>query len=219
MEFNRRNTEKTAENTRIKICGLRRMEDILCVNRLLPEYIGFVFASKSRRYISPGEAGKLREKLNPRIIPVGVFVDESPDTVADLLSSGLIDIAQLHGAEDESYMEALCRHTDRRVLKAFRIENRDDVRRAQQSSAWCVLADSGEGGTGRSFDWSLLAGLERPCFLAGGLNPENVGEAVRLLHPFAVDVSSGVETDGVKDPAKMEAFVRAVRAECGRHML
>ena len=150
MEFNRRNTEKTAENTRIKICGLRRMEDILCVNRLLPEYIGFVFASKSRRYISPGEAGKLREKLDPRIIPVGVFVDESPDTVADLLSSGLIDIAQLHGAEDESYMEALCRHTDRRVLKAFRIENRDDVRRAQQSSAWCVLADSGEGGTGRS---------------------------------------------------------------------
>ena len=198
--------------TRIKMCGLRRMEDIEAVNEIRPEYIGFVFFPGSRRYIPAADAGKLREKLNPEIRAVGVFVDEDPETVAALLEDGIIDMAQLHGHEDERCLENLRRLTGKPLIRAFRVRSPEDVRLAQSSSADGILLDAGAG-DGRTFDWSFLQGIRRPYFLAGGLDPENVSRAVRELKPFAVDVSSGIETSGYKDINKMRAFVRAVRME------
>ena len=196
--------------TKIKLCGLTRTEDIRAANVLLPDYVGFVFRKGSRRYVPPEEAEKLKKMLSPGIAAVGVFVDEEPEKAAELLNRGVIDLAQLHGSEDSGYIRRLRELTDRPVIQAFRIRMAEDAAKAEESSADYVLADSGAG-TGTVFDWSLLAELGRPYFLAGGLNPDNVGEAVRKLHPWAVDVSSGIETDGVKDMEKMEAFVRAVR--------
>ena len=198
--------------SKIKLCGLGRPCDIEAANALQPEYIGFVFAEKSRRYVSPDTAASLRSQLRGGIQAVGVFVNEAPETVAALLRRGVIDIAQLHGSEDEDYIRHLRTLTDRPIFKAFRADAPRGVWLAQQCSADCVLLDSGSGGTGAVFDWSLLKSLQRPYFLAGGLDPRNVQEAVRRLNPYAVDVSSGIETDGRKDAEKMKAFVDAVRA-------
>ena len=198
--------------TKIKLCGLTRPCDIEYVNELLPEYIGFVFAPKSRRYISPEKAEVLREHLDDRITPVGVFVDEKIEIIADLIKRKIIDIVQLHGNESEQYIEDLRRVIDCPVIKAFRIESEADIVSANNSSADYVLLDSG-GGTGKVFDHSLLKDIARPYFLAGGLTPENVETAVKQLAPFAVDVSSSLETDGFKDKIKMTAFVNAVRKD------
>lgn len=202
--------------TKIKLCGLKRPQDIQAANELLPAYIGFVFAPKSRRYVHPDRAEELRRMLNPGIIPVGVFVNETPEAVAALLDRGIIDIAQLHGSEDAAYIRRLRQLTQKPLIQAFRIETLADVAAAQASPADYVLLDSGAGGTGTSFDWSLLRDIRRPYFLAGGLTPENVGGAVATLHPYAVDVSSGIETDGAKDKEKMTQFVRAVHGVPGK---
>ena len=143
---------------------------------------------------------------------MGVFVDENPKTVADLLDQGVIDIVQLHGREDESYIKKLRTLTDCPVIQAFCVKNEYDAAQAQRSTADYILLDSGAG-TGTIFDWKLIQDIQRPYFLAGGLSPDNVGEAVRYLYPYAVDVSSGIETDGRKDKIKMAAFAAAVRKE------
>lgn len=197
--------------TRIKLCGLTRSCDIAAANELMPDYIGFVFAPKSRRYVSPEQAKALKEQLSPGIKAVGVFAGEAPEVIAALLHQGIIDIAQLHGSETERDILNLRALTTAPILQAFRIDSEQDVIRAEQSSADYLLLDSGSGGTGTAFDWKLIQDIRRPYFLAGGLNPENVGQAVEMLHPYAVDVSSGIETDGYKDITKMKAFVRAVR--------
>lgn len=196
--------------TKIKLCGLSRDCDITAANELMPEYIGFVFANKSKRFITPQKAYDLKKLLSSDIKAVGVFVNESPDTVAKLLNCGLIDIAQLHGSEDDSYIINLRKLTDKPVIKAFRIGNENDADKAEKSAADYVLLDSGAG-TGNVFDWNLIRSIKRPYFLAGGLNVDNVATAVKALGPFAVDVSSGIETDGLKDKEKMAAFVAAVR--------
>ena len=200
------------QRTQIKMCGLRRPEDIRAVNGLKPEYIGFVFFPGSRRYITPETANALKEMLDPGIEAVGVFVDENPETVAELLADRTIDIAQLHGHEDEQYLARLRKLTDRPLIRAFRIRSAEDAMRAQASSADRILLDAGAG-DGKTFDWSWLRTVKRPYFLAGGLNPENAARAVRELKPYAVDVSSGIETDGFKDIQKMRAFMQAVRTE------
>lgn len=196
--------------TKIKLCGLRREQDIETANELGPSYIGFVFAPASRRAVTPEQAAALRARLAPGIAAVGVFVDEAPETVAALLRDGVIDLAQLHGAEDAAYLARLRALTDRPLIQAFRVRTAEDVRAAEASGADAILLDSGAG-TGRTFDWSILRAAARPYFLAGGLDPENVGAAVTALRPYAVDVSSGIETGGVKDAAKMRRFVEAVR--------
>ena len=196
--------------TKIKLCGLSRERDIEAANELMPEYIGFVFAPKSRRYVTPETAEKLRSRLSPNIKAVGVFVDESCEIVANLLCGNIIDIAQLHGSEDENYIKTLRMTADRPIIKAFRINTADDIKAANDSGADFVLLDSGAG-TGKLFDWELIQSIKRPYFLAGGLTPENVGTALKKLKPYAVDVSSGIETDGVKDTEKTAAFVNAVR--------
>lgn len=195
--------------TRIKMCGLRRAEDIAAANELKPDYVGFVFFPGSRRYIPPEEARELRTALLPGIRPVGVFVDEKPETVAALLEEGIVDMAQLHGHEDEAYLARLRRLTSAPLIRAFRVREIGDIGQAEASSADAVLLDAGAG-DGKTFDWGLLRDMGRPYFLAGGLDPGNVAFAVRELHPFAVDVSSGIETDGFKDIVKMRAFIQAV---------
>lgn len=196
--------------TEIKLCGLSRTCDIDAVNSLMPDYVGFVFAKKSRRSVSAAAARKLKKRLHPAIRAVGVFVNENADTVAEYLEEGIIDLAQLHGPEDETYLTCLRSLTDKGIIQAFRITTVQDMLRAENSTADMILLDSGAG-TGKVFDWNLLRGIQRPFFLAGGLDQNNVEEAVRRLHPHAVDVSSGIETDGVKDQLKMAAFIAAVR--------
>ncbi|MBQ6134379.1 MAG: phosphoribosylanthranilate isomerase [Lachnospiraceae bacterium] len=198
--------------TRIKLCGLTRPEDIEIANALSPYYIGFVFYEKSRRYVEEEKARGLKSLLSNDIKAVGVFVDETPGKIAHLLDSGIIDIAQLHGCEDEGYIKKLKTLSDKPVIKAFRVESKDDVKRAEDSIADFVLLDSGQG-SGNTFDWELLSDIKRDYFLAGGLDPGNVSDAIRALHPFAVDVSSGIETDHIKEKNKMAAFVSAVRKE------
>lgn len=199
--------------TRIKLCGLKRMEDIQKANELKPDYIGFVFAQKSKRAVTKELAKELKAKLDESIQVSGVFVNEDPDTILELLEEGIIDVAQLHGSEDETYIKKLKEKTKSPVVKAFSIESDEDIEMANRSSADYVLLDSGAGGTGTSFDWSLVAKMKRDYFLAGGLTIDNVDASIRMLHPFAVDVSSGIEADGVKDPEKMEKFVEKVRKE------
>ena len=198
--------------TKIKLCGLSRRCDIEAANALMPDYVGFVFAEGSKRRVTPAQAQALKNALAPGIRTVGVFVDEAPATVAALLGGGIIDAAQLHGGEDAAYIRALRRMTDRPIWQAFRVRTRADVEQAGRSEADCILLDAGAG-TGTAFDWGLLDRVERPYFLAGGLDTENVAGAIRLLRPFGVDVSSGIESGGGKDAEKMAAFVAAVRRE------
>lgn len=198
--------------TKIKLCGLSRSCDVMAANELKPEYIGFVFASKSKRSVTPEKAADLKRLLHPNIQAVGVFVNAPPETIARLVNSGTIDMVQLHGEEDESYIKQLQQLADAPMIKAFRVKSSIDIEAANHCTADYVLLDSGAG-TGTAFDWKLLQDMKRPYFLAGGLGADNVELAMKLLHPFAVDVSSGIETNGVKDPAKMAAFVAAVRKE------
>lgn len=198
--------------TRVKLCGLTRAGDIEAVNHLEPEYIGFVFVKKSKRYVSPEKAAELKRLLNPEVKAVGVFVDEDIDNVSKLLKNGTIDIAQLHGSEDNSYIEKLKKRINTPVIKAFQIKSGEDISEAQNSAADYVLLDSGKG-SGQIFNWELIKSINRPYFLAGGLDTENIQSAIRSNRPFAVDVSSGIETDGKKDLDKMTAFVNAVRKE------
>ena len=197
--------------TKVKFCGLRRPADIEYANELKPDYIGFVFAKKSRRYVTPEAAKELKAILLPEIKVCGVFVNEDTDEVLRLLDEGIIDIAQLHGSEDEAYIRELKSRTNAPVIRAFKIGNAEDVQAAQDSSADMVLLDSGEG-SGQTFNWQLIKDISRPYFLAGGLAPENVSAAITALNPYALDVSSGIETDGFKDRTKMEKFLRAVRS-------
>ena len=198
--------------TKIKMCGLSRPCDIAAANAIRPEYIGFVFYPKSKRNVTPEQAAQLKKRLSPAIQAVGVFVDAAPEAVSALLRQGVIDIAQLHGHEDEAYLASLRQLTDKPLLQAFRIAESDDVTRAMQSSADMVLLDAGMG-SGEGFDWTLVRKIDRPYFLAGGLDADNVTAAIRQLRPYAVDVSSGIETDGQKDKEKMAAFAAAVRKE------
>ena len=198
--------------TKIKMCGLSRAEDIQAANAIKPDYIGFVFAEISKRKVSALEASKLKSKLDPEIKAVGVFLDDKLDFVASMLNLGIVDVVQLHGSEDEEYIEKVRKITNKPIIKAFIIRSEEDVKRAERSTADFILLDGGKG-EGRAFDWSLLKEIKRPYFLAGGLNPDNVGDAVKALKPFAVDVSTGIETDGVKDREKMTAFANTVREE------
>ncbi len=198
--------------TKIKLCGLSRPCDIEAANELKPEYIGFVFAGKSKRYVTAEKAKELKQLFVPEIQAVGVFVNEIPERVACLLNNGVIDIAQLHGNEDETYIKQLRKLTDKPIIKAFRIKTAKNIADAESCTAEYVLLDSGAG-TGTVFDWGIVKSIRRPYFLAGGLDVDNVSDAIKALHPFAVDVSSGIETDGAKDKIKMAAFVAAVRKE------
>ena len=198
--------------TRIKICGLSREEDIANVNEAGPDYCGFIIqVPRSRRNVSPERAAELSIRLDGRITPVGVFVNAPAELPARLAREGIIRMIQLHGQEDEDYIQRLRCLTDVPVIQAFSVASREDVRRAKDSSADYVLFDQGAGGTGKTFDCGLIGSMDRPFILAGGLTLENLTEAVKRVRPWCVDVSSGVETEGYKDQEKIKAAVAAVR--------
>ena len=200
--------------TRIKICGLTRPEDVRYVNTAKPDWCGFILNfPSSRRNVTPEQARALRAGLDPDIRPVGVFVDRPVEEVAALLNSGVISVAQLHGREDNAYISVLRTLAPGCVVwTAFQLRSQADLAAADASGADLVLLDNGRG-TGQTFDWSLAGSVHRPFLLAGGLTPESIPRAVAALRPYGLDLSSGVETDGVKDPAKIQAAVTAAREE------
>lgn len=196
---------------KIKICGLFRPQDAKCVNAAVPDYAGFVFYDKSRRYVPPEEARKLREAIDPKIKTVGVFVGAQKEQIAKICREGSISAIQLHGDESLAYMEALRGMLPGvEIWKAYTIRSAKTLENAGKCAADRILLDNGSG-TGERFDWALLRGFRRPFILAGGLTPKNIPEAVERCRPYALDVSSGVETNGVKDKDKILAAVAAAR--------
>lgn len=195
---------------KVKFCGIKRIEDINMCNALVPDFIGFIFWDKSKRNISMDKAKELKLVLDKRIKVVGVFVDENIDNIINFSNQNIMDIIQLHGNENNKYIKYLQDTTKKPIIKAFKIISYDDIINANESVADYVMLDNGYG-TGKSFDWNLIKNVKRDYFLAGGLNVNNVEEAITKLKPFAVDVSSGIETDGVKDELKMQEFLKIVR--------
>lgn len=199
--------------TKIKICGLNRLEDISYVNQTLPDYAGFIVnVPKSHRNVSIERLKELTGQLDSRITPVGVFVNEPIEVVADLLNAGTIAIAQLHGNEDETYICRLRELTKRPMIKAFSIHSNADFDVALHSSADYILFDHGAGGTGETFDWGMISNISRPWFLAGGLSAENIPTAIECLKPYCIDLSSSVETLKKKDFEKIQQVVSLVRS-------
>ncbi len=195
---------------RVKLCGMSREEDIDAVNEAMPDMVGFVTGfPKSHRNVEPARLASLAPCVDERVYRVAVSVNAEVGRVAHNARRH-VDIVQLHGDEDEDYLAFLRMRSKAGIIQAFRIRSRADVERALRSSADMVLLDAGQG-SGERFDWELVEGVERPFILAGGLTPENVGEAIRSLHPWGVDLSSGLESNRLKDPQKMAAAVAAVR--------
>ena len=197
--------------TRIKICGLFREQDIAFARDAAPDYVGFILNfPPSHRNLSPERAAELRAGLPPGIRAVGVFVDRPLDEVAAAAARIRLDAIQLHGREDDAYIGALRAAAALPVWKAFRVRSKEDLVAAADSAADEILLDNGYG-TGEAFDWRLAGGFRRPFILAGGLTPETIPGAVAALRPKTIDISSGVETERIKDRNKMIAAVRAVR--------
>lgn len=201
--------------TKIKICGLKRLQDIEYVNELLPDFIGFVFAGTKRR-ITDEKAKKLKAALNPEIKSVGVFVNDTLEHISFLANNNIIDIIQLHGDEDRKYIADLRKLTDKKIIKAVRVKDSMSVQEAKELNADYLLLDtysnSGEyGGTGKTFNRKYIPKNIGNYFLAGGLNRNNLEEIIKDVKPYAVDLSSGVETDGFKDREKIKKVIEIVR--------
>lgn len=199
---------------RIKICGIMREQDIDAINISLPDYIGFVFAV-SRRQIDSKRAKALKDLLNPSIETVGVFVNEEINNVIKLCDSHVIDMIQLHGDENEDYIRNLKKCVPNKIIKAIRVKDSEDIKNAVEFSCDYLLFDTFNegryGGIGMSFDWSVVSGINRPYFLAGGINSGNILQAITQCSPFCIDVSSGTETAGYKDPEKIMDIVARVK--------
>lgn len=198
--------------TKIKICGLSRPQDIQFVNEARPDWCGFIINfPKSHRNVTPDQVRSLRAELHPDILPVGVFVDQPLEEIAALLKDGTLAVAQLHGQETPEDIAALrALAPGCQIWKAFKIRSAADLAAALASPADLVLLDNGQG-TGQTFDWSLVQGVDRPFLLAGGLTPENIPQAIQAVHPYGLDLSSGVETEKKKDREKILAAVAAAR--------
>ncbi|MDR2798814.1 MAG: phosphoribosylanthranilate isomerase [Treponema sp.] len=200
---------------KVKICGLCREDDVSFANEAMPDFVGFVFAP-SRRYVSPSQAVRFRDRLQEPILPVGVFVNAAITEIRALFTDGIIALAQLHGTEGPAYLRDLKAYCAVPVIRAIRVEKPEDLIPWQHKDPLVdyLLLDSGPGGTGRSFQWDLLRALRPalPYFLAGGITLDNLGEAL-VYRSYGIDVSSGVETQGFKDRAKMVRLVQRVRED------
>jgi phosphoribosylanthranilate isomerase len=208
-------TAAAGGRVRVKICGVTRLEDALCAARLGADALGFNFWPRSRRHVSPAAAAEIVRSLPPGVATFGVFVDPTRDELLAAVERSGVGVVQLHGDEPPQ----LCVGLPVPVVKAIRVADAHALAQLASYEARAFLLDApspGYGGSGSTFDWSLAAEVARelPVLLAGGLRPENVAEAVRTVRPLAVDVASGVEASpGVKDPALVQAFVRAAKEE------
>lgn len=200
-------------SVKIKLCGMFRDCDIDFVNEALPDYIGFiVMFPKSHRNIDLETALRLKKRLSPDIKSAAVSVNAPVEAFAEFANSGAADILQLHGNEDADYIARLRSLTSVPLIKAVKVTSFADIERAQSLDVDFLLLDSGTG-SGKAFDHSLIdrSRITKPFFLAGGLTPDNVRAAAREVEPYGVDMSSGIETDKVKDREKILAAVRAMR--------
>ena len=196
---------------KIKICGLKRLEDIEIVNKYRPDYMGFVFADTKRK-VSHELARQLKDKLDPKIISVGVFVDAPKEEIVELFENGTIEMAQLHGLESEDYIKDLKAMTDNKliVIKAIEMSQDTDLLKYDSSNADYLLLDSGKG-SGKTFDWRLIRkDLKKDFFLAGGLNKDNVTQAIEEFEPYAVDLSSSLEVNGFKNEDKIKEIMEII---------
>ncbi len=206
---------------KIKICGLTREQDIEAVNEYLPDYAGFVF-TESRRKLTCQRAMELTSRLVPEVKSVGVFVNHNPEELTDISKACSLAAVQLHGDENNRYIDNLRKllPDETLIIKAVRVKSLETLELAARVECDLLLLDSFQegipGGTGDVFDWTLLKDFTRPYFLAGGLNKDNVTKAIQTLHPFGIDVSSGVETDGFKDNRKISAFIKKAREGIAR---
>ncbi len=198
----------------IKICGIRRYEDIEIINKYRPEYIGFIFAD-TKRFVSPELAGSLARKLNGDTKTVGVFVNAPIETVKETVKTAGLDVVQLHGDEDGEYIAQLNGVCE--LWKAVRVRDGGDIPEVGGVSRILLdkYSDKAYGGTGKTFDWSRVGKIEtdKPIVLAGGLTAENVRRGIEIIKPVCVDVSSAVETNGFKDERKIKEFIETVRNE------
>lgn len=204
---------REGDSCHVKLCGMYHAEDIAALNAALPDMCGYIFQfPQSHRNVRGAQLKRFIPQVDERIYQTLVVVDQPFQPTAYHLMQLPVDFVQLHGHEDNDYIQALRTRLHIGVIQAFRIREAADVERALASVADMVLLDAGQG-SGETFDWSLVEsfGARRPFILAGGLTPDNVAGAVRSLHPWGVDMSSGIETNGCKDPAKMAAAVAAVR--------
>jgi len=199
----------------IKICGLRRQADIDMCNEGKPDFIGFVMAP-GRRQISPLIAAALKARLSREIKAVGVFVNDVPQVIAEMAEAGTIDLIQLHGDEDTEYIAALRELTEKPIIKAVRIKDGSELAAASKLPCDYLLLDTYHpdtyGGSGQTFDWSVIKDIDKPFFLAGGLTPDNIAEAAETAEPYALDISSGVEKEGMKDRELVLRAIAAVRS-------
>ena len=196
---------------KIKICGLKRLEDIEIANKYKPDYVGFVFA-ESKRKVSHNLASKLKDNLDSDIVSVGVFVDTAQDEILELYDNGIIEVAQLHGSESEDYINELKEKTEGeiKIINAIEMSEDIDLSDYENSQADFLLLDSGKG-SGKTFDWRLISkDLKKEFFLAGGLDSSNINEAIKEFNPYAIDLSSSLETDGLKDEAKIKEITEVI---------
>ena len=193
---------------KVKICGLRRPEDIEAANVAKPDYVGFIFVPETKRYVAPDLAANFRRDLAADIQTVGVFVNAPIEEIVAICQAGTIDLVQLHGEEDQAYIANLKGQVDQHIIKSVAV---GDELVVDPNQADYLLFDSlspSHGGSGKIFDWQMVSAYqEKPFFLAGGLGVKNIEEALKVVRPYAVDASSSLETDGVKDPVKMQEFV------------
>ena len=213
---------------KIKFCGLFRECDIDYANALKPDFVGFIFVEHSKRFVDFTLAKHLKSRLDSAIKAVGVFVDSPVERVCEALSGGIIDAVQLHGSEDSAYISALREMSAKYltqnlpIIKAIKVHNAHSLLESQNLNADFILLDSPNAGSGKAFDWNALSQnlqsqdfareFQTRFFLAGGINVENIQSAI-TLKPFCIDISSGIESNGVKDFAKMQTIINAVRGE------
>ena len=193
---------------KIKICGLFRSEDIEYINEAKPDFVGFVFA-KSHRQVSVETAEKLKKNLDKNILSVGVFVNEDMNKIAKICNKKIIDIVQLHGDENDNYIKKLRTLINNKIIKAVKVKSGEDILRWRNCQADFLMFDAGTG-SGQTFNWNLIENFIKPYFLAGGINETNIDEALKLK-PYCIDISSGVETNKIKDKEKILKIVRRVK--------
>lgn len=192
---------------KIKICGIKRKQDILYVNLYQPDYIGFIFADSSRR-VSFDQARELKALLDPKICAVGVFVDAAIDDIVTLAQEKIIDMIQLHGHEDQQYIDTLRQRTSQPIIKAIRVIDETSFNISYDADYY--LLDGKVAGSGQCFNWDYIPSMDKPVFLAGGICSENIHEALKQ-NVYALDISSGAETNGVKDRYKIGEIMRRTR--------